>query len=333
MSPTEILDALLVVDKSKVPADIVEGLASGKLTLAASNGNVYWAAGSGRTGIAAQLPMRPATPDEQAGVEQLLKLGQSVKSAQSAAVITTALSTVVVVAVVVAATTVIVSRINQVSAQVADMANALHLQDLREYVRARSYFEAKVKQSRDLLKPGLPAGELKDQAELCLNALTAQREEGLVFVRRLCDALDQHGGSNEQPYALALDFMIATLDWIPVSLNIERELCQLAGKPVMAESRRVDGAAEFRASLQQFRRWCETQYWSVARGRLAFVDTLVQRRPVLRGLMDSELHGFLLGDHDGASAFETLLRKDRPRPPSHEVAAASQVDETAARAR
>lgn len=333
MNPTAIFDAVLVVDKMKVPAEIAEGLASGKLTLSASNGNVYWAAGSGRTGIAAQLPMRQATPDEQEGVAQLLKLGQSVKSAQSAAVVATALSTVVIVAVVVAATAMLVSRINQVSNQVADAAEALNLQDLREYARALSSLEAKVKQSRDLLKPGLPVEELKSQADLCLHALTEQREKALIFVRRLCIALDQHGGGNEQRYALALDFMIAMLDWMPISLNIERELCLLAGKPGIAETRRVDGAAEFRASLQQFRTWCETQYLSVARGRSTFVDTLVQRRPTLRGLIHSKVHGFLLGEHEGASAFETLLRQQPTRSSSSEVAGVSQADETAGRAR
>ncbi len=54
-------------------------------------------------------------------------------------------------------------------------------------------------------------------------------------------------------------------------------------------------------------------------------------RPALRSLMNSELHGFLMGDHNGASAFEALLRQDRSPPASDEAASASQASDAATR--
>lgn len=348
MNAAAILESLLVVDQSKLAPDIAAGLANGQLTLSTSNGNAYWAAGSGRTGIAAHLPMRPLTPEERAGIEQLLKLGQSTGSARAAALLATGLSTVVIAAVVIAATAVIVSRINNVSAQVADVADALHQQDLREYLHVQTDLEALCKRSSELLKPGRVPGEVKDQAQMCLNRLAVQREKQLIFVRKMCAALDQQVDANdeqgaatapdpqvnakEQRYAMALDFMIATLDWVPVSLATERELCLLADKPVMAQALRDHGAAEFRSSLQEFLAWCEAQYARIALGKPAFVDTMVQRRQQLDDLANSSVHDLLLGDRTRMFAEETLRRQNRSRAGAAEAAETSQTSAEATHA-
>lgn len=349
MNGAAIMEALLVVDQSKLAPDIAAGLASGKLTLSTSNGNAYWAAGSGRTGIAAHLPMRPLTPEERAGIEQLLKLGPSASSAQTATALAMGLSTVAIAAVVIAATAVIVSRINQVSAQVADLSNALHQQDLREYLHVQTELEALCKRSSELLKPGRVPEEVKGPAQLCLNKLALQREKQLIFVRKMCVALDQqvdayeqgaakapdpqvNAKEREQRYAMALDFMIATLDWVPASLATERELCLLADKPAMAQALRDHGAAEFRSSLQEFLAWCEAQYARIALGKLAFVDTLVQRRQQLDDLANSSVHDLLLGDRTRMFAKETLRRTNRSRAEAAEAAETSQTSAEATHA-
>lgn len=310
MNAATILDTVMVVDKTKLSAEILEAIATNKVQLSASNGNLYWSAGSGRTGVAAQLPLRAATPDERAGIEQMLKLGQSVKSAQAAAMAATAVSTVIVVGVVIAATAYLSARIDRVGMAVADIAEGQDLQDRREYARDLSALSASVEQARDLLKPSLPLAEVASRADHSLTHLSTQRKQALAFVSRLCAQLDEHGGRNATRYAQALAYMAETLDWIPVSLSIEQDLLLLAGKPELAQQHGFDGATDFRTALAQFRTWCEAQYRQVAEGRSGFVDTLVAQRPRLRGLMTSDIHAFLLAGLEGRSTFSALLRKD-----------------------
>ncbi|ATA53142.1 hypothetical protein CKY39_07905 [Variovorax boronicumulans] len=290
----EIL-GLLKVDLTKVSADVWEGLLNGTMDLSYSKGMVHWAAGSGRTGIVAHLPMVPVSPEELASAEQLLQVGKLAKGAQVASVAATATAAVVVVAVVVAATIYLSSKIDKVENAIAEVARTIGQQDRREYLKYFEDYAGAVRSAQAMLNSRVPVSEISRMAEMRLDRLSEARHQILGFVRGL-QSLCGSSQSNQVQYALAIGFMIDVLDLVPAALIVERELCLVAGMPGMAQRYREQVRQEFRQELERFREWCDTQYRQLALGRGGFPDVLAENRDRLKALFGSRAQDILLSD-------------------------------------
>jgi hypothetical protein len=287
---SEVLTSLMKVDLLKVPQEVIDGLKSNLMTLSESNGVVYWAAESGRTGIVQHLPMVPVDASDFASAEQLLKLGQAVQSGQAAAVIATAASTAVIVAVVVAATIYLGKKIEKVGAAVAEVQSTLDQQDQREYLTKVNSYMAAVQRANELAHG--PRGELSDLLATHINRLAELRAEVIGFVGPLRQLISSPKTSEAQ-FAAATNFITQVLDLIPLALSVERELCLLAGKPGFAQKVRTVGGATFFAEKEKFQRWSEDQYRQLALGK-GFVDTLAAQRTGLTAFLNSPVHSMLI---------------------------------------
>lgn len=288
-----ILNSLLRVDLSRVSAEILEGLQSGRMILSASNGNVYWASRSGSSGIVTQLPLVPVSPQELASAEQLLKVGQALKAAQAATMVTTTVAAAVVVVVVVAAAVYLTGRIERVHSAVLEVSELVAQQDLREYLHYVTDYVSAVGASQELLSARLSQTDLSKLAVPRIDRLAELRQQTLNFVRGLPQILSRPNTTQAQ-YEHAFRFMIEMLDWVPAALAIERELCLVAGLPSLAQSRREHAAAQFRSELARFHDWCEMEFRKVALGDGGHIDVLLAQRDSLSRLFNSPVHGILL---------------------------------------
>ena len=299
-----VLDSLLRVDVSRVSAHVLEGLKAKTMTLSASNGNVYWAADSGKTGIVAQLPLVPVSAQELESAEQLLQIGRAVQGAQAAAVTATAVSTAVVVGAIVVATAYLARKIDTVERAVKGVALTVDQQDRREYLDRMSDYTGAIQAASELLQSRAPQGEMASQAELRLDDLARSRHQLLVFIRGLPQLVESPEQTTQAQYELALQFMLGMLDLIPAALAVERELCLAANKPALARSRINDAGPQFRDVLESFRQWCEGQYRRLALGQGGFADVLLAQRPALNRLFNVATHDLLLGGFDAVLATE-----------------------------
>lgn len=299
-----VLGSLLRVDLSSVSAHVLEGLKTGKMMLSASNGNVYWAAGSGKAGIVAQLPLVPVSAQELQSAEQLLQIGQAVQGAQAAAVTATVVSTAVVVGAIVVATAYLARKIDKVERAVKGVALTVEQQDRREYLKHMSDYTGAIQAASELLQSRAPQGEMAGQAELRLDDLARSRHQLLVFIRGLPQLIESPEQTTQAQYELALQFMLGMLDLIPAALAVERELCLAANKPALARSRINDAGPQFRDVLESFRQWCEGQYRRLALGQGGFADVLLAQRPALNRLFNVATHDLLLGGFDAVLASE-----------------------------
>lgn len=289
------LDGLLKVDVSKLTDAILEGLQSGKMILSSSNGNVYWAAGSGNTGIVAQLPLIPVSPDEIASAEQLLQLGQAVTAAKGAAITATAVGTAVVVLAVIVATTYLANKIEKVERSVQLVAQTVAQQDQREYLRYLADYHGAIMSARDLLNSRAPQGELLTRIELRLDKLAELRHQHRQFIKGLPQLVSAEAKATEPQYRLAMGFIADVLDLMPAALTLERELCFRSDKPGLAQDLRDNSEREYLQDLEEFRSWCDKQYVALALGKDGYPDVLREYREPLDNLFNSPVRDVLLG--------------------------------------
>lgn len=307
-----ILGALMKVDLSQVSAKVMEGLQTGKMILSSSNGIVYWATGSGNTGIVAHLTFMPVSPHELASVEQLLQVGQAVNGAKVAALTATAISTAVVVAAVVVATAYLAGKIDKVERSVKSVALTVGQQDQREYLRVMTDYTGAIMAAHELLNSQALNGEIASQAEFRIDKLAESRHQLLLYIRGLPPLVSSTEKTTEAQYDQAVRFMVEMLDLIPSALFLERELCLAAGKIGLAQSRIDHAAPNFREALIEFQKWCEEQYHQLALGSGRFVDVLTKHRESLNSLFNSSMHELLLGAP--AAAFACRLESAGTEP-------------------
>lgn len=287
---SDALTSLMMVDLLRVPSDVIAGLKSGLMTLSESNGVVYWAANSGKTGVVQHLPLVPVDPSYLASAEQLFQLGQTVKGAQVATLVATAASTVIIVAVVAAATVYLGRKIEKVASAVAQVQNTLEQQDQREFLTKVSTYTAVVQAAAELLHA--PHSEAANLARGRIDRLAEARIEVLGFIGPL-QQLISSPKTTEAQYATAIDFIIQVMDLVPIALTVERDLCLLAGMPVVAQGVRERAGKAFLSEKTRFQAWSEEQYRQLALGH-GFVDAMASRRVDLLAFINSQVHELLI---------------------------------------
>lgn|GEM_PF-2000173 len=297
-----IFNSLLTVDWSKVPAEVMQRLTDKTMVLSASNGSVYWAAGSGSTGKVMDLPLIPAGAEDMASAEQLLQAGKAVNGAGVATASGVAIGTAVVVIAIVVATAYLADKIDKVERSVNSVGQTVEQQDQREYLKHMSDYTGLVMAARELLQPHIPQSEVVSQAISKIESLADARRQLLSYIRKLPQLVSSSEKSSEAQYDLVFRFMIGVLDLMPSAIVVERELCLLAGKPALAISRSNIAASEFRQTVAEFRAWSEEQYRKLVLGKIDFVDVLLTHRHDLNVLFNSPLHSLLLGDCDTSFA-------------------------------
>lgn len=285
---TAVLDSLLRVDLSRVSAEVREGLETGKMILSEALGTVYWATGSGSTGVVAHLPMIPVSPEELATAQQLLQVGQAVKAAQFASVATTAVAAAVVVAVVVVATAYLADKIDKVKGAVNDLAQAVDQQVQREYIKYGTDYIGALMAAKAVLNSNASDSEKAERAKTHIDVLARLRHQMLLFVGGLC--------SSESNDVRCMPFMIQVLDFVPAAIAIERELCLVAGMLGSVNDLQEKAAPDFRKQLAEFRVWCEKQYKQLAQGQASLATVQSEQRAALRALFNSPVHAILLGE-------------------------------------
>jgi len=292
MDPTTVY----TIDWSRVSAEILKGLQDGTMKVSTSNGNVYWAAGSGNTGMVANLPF---VPSQVATSEQLLQMAGALQATVVGAAV---VSTAVIVGAIVVQTVYLSRKLDKLQDTLDAVGQAVHLQGVVTLMqKATDYFGA-VEAARQLMQDPAMAGEAGFVAAPLLADLAVRRNGLSSFVERLL-ALAEEGAARAAPdtvsqaqYQLILDFSIETLANLPAGLYVERELYAFVGKYQLSEHIGRESAGRYRASLQDFKAWCNRQSKAATAGRRV-TQAIWNADASLRALFDNELNDMLLGRH------------------------------------
>jgi len=311
-----MFDTMYRIDFSQVSKEIIDGLLSGKMQMSSSNGNVYWSAGSGNTGIVKQLPfIKTSGPSPQ----DILNLQNMVQSAQTATVVAASISTAVIVGAIVIQTAYLSKRISAVSESVHQVGLDVHMQSVVGYIEKISRYFGVVEAGRQLIADPALVNDVRDVAPTIIANLSMQRHDICLFIKGLLDATAAAAAAKnaeitETQYRSVVEFVIEVLNRLPMGMMIERELAGFVDKYTLSESVRRSAGEQYRSLLNEFRTWCNQQIRSVATGRSAAAP-IHDFKDRLETLFYSQINEIILGDYSttkpiktgGSNALEEIL--------------------------
>lgn len=314
--------AVFTVDWSQVPAKIIEGLQNGSMKLSMSNGNVYHAAGSGQSGIVAQLPFVESQP---VNADQLLQMASAI---QSTVVVAAAVSTAVIVGAIVIQTAYLTAKLDKLQQSVNAVGQAVHLQSVVGYMhRITDYFGA-VESARQLMSDPALVDDVAFVAPAVLADLAIRRNSLCNMVERLL-ALAEEGAAKDtsQPvsdaqYQLILNFALETLANLPAGLYVERELYAFVGKYQLSEHVGRESKARYQSALNSLKAWSNRQMREAGRGRPGSQGIMAADLQ-LKALFNNEANELLLGSF--APARRWLTSPAAPASPANAGEAAANV--------
>lgn len=287
------LTQVFAVDLSNVPAHILQGLQDGTMRLSQSNGNVYWAAGSGKTGIVDHLPFVQV---DTASAQQVLSAAQAV---QATVVATAVISTAVILGAIVLQTAYLSQRIQSVADEVKGLSREVQHQSLLTYIEKIAGYYGAVEAGRQLMAPPCEIDEVRDIAPAVLAELAIRRSDLHFYIRRLIDSATATADAKDSTiskaqYGLILNFMIEALEQMPAGIYVERELCTFVGKVKHSGSVQRQAGSAYRDLLKDFRQWAADGLKHASKGNPLYAEVFSQKDRV-NALMDSDVNRLLLG--------------------------------------
>jgi hypothetical protein len=282
------------IDWSQVAAEVIKGLQDGSMKLSMSNGNVYNAAGSGKTGIVAQLPF---VESQAVNPEQLLQMANAL---QSTVVVAAAVSTAVIIGAIVIQTAYLARKLDKLQQSVDAVGHDVHLQSVVGYMhRITDYFGA-VEAARQMISDRALVDEVAFVAPAVLADLAIRRNGLCSLVERLL-VLAEEGVAGDAPhrvseaqYQLILSFAIEALANLPAGLYLERELYAFVGKYQLAEHVGRESKARYRTALESLKSWSNRQMREAVKGRRGS-QGIMAADAQLRSLFDNDPNEMLLG--------------------------------------
>ena len=287
------LTEVFAIDLSKVPAKVLQGLQDGSMRLSQSNGNVYWAAGSGKTGIVDHLPFVQV---DAASAQQVLSATQAI---QATAATAAALSTAVILGAIVLQTAYLSGRIQLVADEVKGLTRDVQHQSLLTYIEKIAGYYGAVEAGRQLMAPPCELEEVRDIAPVLLAELAIRRNDLNFYIRRLIESATESADSKGSPltksqYRLILNFLIEVMERMPAGIYVERELCSFVGKVKHSSSVQRQAAGAYKDLLKDFRAWANEGLKLANKGNSLYAEIFGYKDRV-NALMDSDVNRLLLG--------------------------------------
>jgi hypothetical protein len=289
-------ETIFTIDWTSVSPQVKEGLLNGTMRYSTSNGNVFWAAGSGKTGMVTNLPL---IPSHAVGSEQLLQMASAM---QSTVVVAAAVSTAVIVGAIVIQTAYLAAKIDKLQHSVDALSKAVHLQSVISYMnKVTDYFGA-VEAARQLMLDPSIADEVAFVAPTVLADLAIRRNGLCSLVERLLALAEDDiskSSSEAMPvtqYQMILSFAIETLSILPAGHYVERELYAFVGKYQLSEHIGRESAIRYRLALQALKAWSNQQLKHVAHGK-SHAQCIMEVDADLKALFSNEANEMLLGTY------------------------------------
>ncbi|WP_199155354.1 hypothetical protein [Chromobacterium sp. ASV23] len=281
------METLYRIVTEKISPEVLEGLNSGTMRVSTSRGNVYWAKGSGHTGIVQQLPFEPVN------IEDPSNLLQSAQALQKGAVMATAIGTGVILAAIVIQTAYLAKKLNKLQSTVDRISQDIHSQNIIFYMEKITHYFGQVEAARDYLASPDAHEEVRDIAPVILADMATERAQLMLFINNIMELAKNSDHISQEHYTLIIDFVAMAMDLIPKGLFIEKELYVYAEKFVLAEQISTQGIKRYMALIQEYKDWCNNQFRLALKGdkRAAL---LTERDQTLKALFQSEENRLLL---------------------------------------
>lgn len=249
------METIYKIDWSQVSDSVIRGLNDGSMRLSASNGNAYWAAGSGHTGIVDQLPFIPTDVDS---AHSLLQSSQMIHAAQSAQMVAIGLSTGLILGAIVVQTMYLAKKIDALQKTMDGVSLDVHTQSIVFYMNKVSDYFGAVEAARIYLQDRTLAGEVESIAPTVLSDLAIRRNQLTLFIDNIL-FLAASGDLTQRHYELILDFVTLTLELLPKSILVERELYHFVGKYNLGDMIGSQAGKRHESLIGAYRGWCNQQ--------------------------------------------------------------------------
>jgi hypothetical protein len=283
------METTYFIDWSKVAGDVIAGLNNGSMRLSASNGNVYWASGSGHSGIVEQLPFVPTDLD---GAESLMESVKLVQAAQGAQMIAIGISTSVILGAIVIQTMYLAKKIDALQRAIDGVSQDVHAQNIVFYMNKVSDYFGAVEAARIYLTDRSLAGEVQSLGPPVLVDLAIRRNQLVLFIDNILE-LARSGALPQGHYELIVDFVTLTLDLLPKGIAVERELYNFTEKYGLGELVGQQGGRRCAQLVENYRDWCNQQVKSAISGN-TLAMSIRSRDAKLKSLFTSEENKYLM---------------------------------------
>lgn len=250
-----MMETTFQIDWSQVASKVIQGLNDGSMKLSASNGNVYWAQGSGHSGIVDQLPFVQTGVD---GSNSLLQSVQAIQAAQGAQILAIGLSTSVILGAIVIQTMYLARKIDALQRSIDGVSQDIHAQNIVFYMNKVSDYFGAVEAARIYLLDSRLAGEVQSLGSPVLSDLAIRRNQLVLFIDNILE-LARSGALPQGHYEMIIDFVTLTLDLLPKGITVERELYNFIEKYGLAELVGQQAVRRYDKLLVDYRGWCNQQ--------------------------------------------------------------------------
>lgn len=285
---------IFTIDWASVPKHIIEGLESGKMRFSSSNGNVYWAQGSGGKGIAYQLPF---VPSDAVSSEQLVTAAKALQTTTLAAA---TISTGIILGALVLQSVYLSKKIENVGRSIGLVAQDIRIQGILDLHSKSSEYFGTVQAAQQLIShPDL----LEDVTPLIpemINKLATLRNTQTQFIDLMIIEMEKASTTDtpsitEDQFMICLRFVIEIMDYVPAALWVERELCNFSHRYKLSETIRISGANQYVALLNRIQNWARSLYNQDALYNRPIAKSVLREKSRLNKLFTSSVNSMLLG--------------------------------------
>lgn len=261
------MEQFFTIDWSEVPQAVIEGLQNGSMRYSNANNAVYWAQGSGNTGIVKHLPFIPSNLEK---VDDLVNVSKAIQAAQNIQLAATALSTGLIIGAIVIQTMYLSSKIDKLQATIDIVSQDIHSQNIIFYMsKVADYFGA-VETARIYMQDRTLKEEVRELATQVVVDLATRRNQLFNFIDNII-VIANSDSVSERHKSLIIDFVNISLELLPKGIFIERELNTFIDKYATADLVTGKAAQRYLSVVDSYRRWCNAQNKESAKGKIGLL--------------------------------------------------------------
>lgn len=184
------------------------------------------------------------------------------------------------------------NKIDKLQKKIDLVSQDIHSQNVLYFMGQMSEYFGVVESTRVLLLDKELVEESKDIAVIYLAQMAVKRNELLSLIDNLVVFVDS---ASERHAKLMLDFINMTLDLLPKSIYIEKQLYDRYGKFKMADHILNTASKRYNSVLKNYKQWCNNKVKNVISGNgVEHAKLLHINEPILQQLFHSDINTALL---------------------------------------
>ncbi len=256
------MEQFYTIDLSKVSQSVIDGLRNGSMRFSNANNAVYWACGSGQTGIVQNLTFVPANLDK---IDDLMQAAKALQAAQNLQLAAIGLSTGLIIGAIVIQTMYLSRKLDKMQETINLVSQDVHSQNIIFYMsKIADYFGA-VETARVYMLDRSLKEEVRDLAIQVAADLAIRRNQLFTFIDNIIKIADSNHISDRH-YELIIDFVNTALELLPKGIFIEKELYTFIDKYGVADLVQDQSCKRYLGVIIEYRKGCNDQAREAIKG-------------------------------------------------------------------